>query len=610
MRPPHESQLLSACRTFRGNAIAATLGLAACLHLAGARAVEYELGDGKLRVSGAAFVGTAIRTARQDPTLLPDVNSSLLGIRGDSVAPGAGRNQDDGNLNFNRGDPVSTVFKGYLSLAYAWRDFGVEASGQAWYDYVTERSGHPWGNEPNGYSADRPLSDDGALLRSRFSGVVLDTLSVYGRHQGERGALDWQLGYQHVEWGQRFMVQGGLRDLNPLDIPASQRPGVVRDKEVRIGIPLALVRVGPSKETSVEAFYQFAFEPTVLGMCGTFLAPLDFLPEGCRKAMFGNLSDRTAVANGVYVKRTRTVQPSDSGQGGIAIRHKLPGGQTEFGLYAAQFHSRMVFYSGTNPGRAGPPFLPGDPDGLNPTYFTEYPERIRMYGATFESKLKLGLLYGELTVRPNQPLQYNPVDVIAGAVSRTAPTPLRDLINAVEPGGVFRAWERHEALQLQLGAATQVPNVLGSAGLSLGGELVYKRVPDLPDPADVRFGRSEVFGQGPVDGVCTPPADPVACSFDGYVSRNAFGYRLRASLRYADVAQGLDLMPSLVFGHDVSGWAGDYLLNEGRMFATVSLTANYAGHWTAALSWQPMWGGTYNNQRDRDTAQLHVGYQF
>ena len=46
------------------------------------------------------------------------------------------------------------------------------------------------------------------------------------------------------------------------------------------------------------------------------------------------------------------------------------------------------------------------------------------------------------------------------------------------------------------------------------------------------------------------------------------------------------------------------------MFATVSLTANYAGHWTAAFSWQPMWGGTYNNQRDRDTVQLHVGYQF
>lgn len=610
MRPVRISQVPPVGRAFRGNAIVAAITLAACLPWLGAQAAEYELGEGKLRISGSTYFGTAIRTERQDPKLLPDVNSSLLGIRGDSVAPGAGRNQDDGNLNFNRGDPVAIVFKSFLSVGYAWRSLGVEASGQAWYDYVTERSERPWGNEGNGYRSDRPLSDDGALPRAKFSGVALDTLFVHGHHARAATTLDWRLGYQNVDWGQRFMVHGGLRELNPLDLPASQRPGVLREKEVRIGIPLALVRVGLSDATSVEAFYQLAFEPTAMGTCGTLLATLDFLPEGCRKAMFGNLSDRTAVANGVYVKRTHTVEPADSGQGGIAIRHKVPAWQTEFGLYATRFHSRMVFYSGTNPGRAGPPFLPGDPDGLNPSYFTEYPEGIRMFGATFESKLKLGLLYGELTVRPNQPLQYNPVDVIAGAVSRTAPTPLRDLMDAVEPGGVFRAWERHEALQLQLGAATEIPAVLGSTGLGLGAELVYKRVPDLPDQAHLRFGRSEVFGQGPVDGVCPSPAAPVACSFDGYVSTDAFGYRLRASLRYANVAEHLDLMPSLVLGHDVTGWAGDYLLNEGRMFANVTLAANYAGHWSAALAWQPTWGGTYNNQRDRGTAQLHLGYQF
>ena len=596
----------AAVRTF----LLPALTLAALLPPACARAAEFALGGGTLRVSGSTFVGTALRTERQDPTLLPDVNSSLLGIAGDSVAPGAGRNQDDGNLNFNRGDAVATVLKGQLSLAWQWRNLGFEASGQAWYDYATEQATHPWGNTGNGYSADRPLSDDGALRRSQFSGVALDTLFVHGRHARAGRTLDWRLGYQHVEWGGRFMVQGGLRDLNPLDIPASQRPGVVREREVRIGIPLVLARLGLSDTTRVEAFYQLAYEPTALGTCGTFLAPLDFLPEGCRKAMFGNLSDPTAVANGVYVKRTPTVQPADGGQGGVAIRHKVPAWQTEFGLYAAQFHSRMVFYSGTTPARDGPPFLPGDPDGLNPVYFTEYPERIRLFGATFESRLESGLLFGEFTWRPNQPLQYNPVDVIAGAVSATAPTPLRDRLDEIEPGAVFRAWERHEALQLQLGAATEVPGVLGSAVLGLGGELVYKRVPGLPDPAEVRFGRSEVFGQGPVDGVCPPPAAPVACSFDGYVSSDSYGYRLRASLRYPKAAAGLDLVPSIVFAHDVRGWAGDYLLNEGRMSVNLSLTASHGDHWTAAIAWQPTWGGTYNNQRDRDSAQLHVGYQF
>ena len=62
------------------------------------------------------------------------------------MTPSSGRNQDDGNLNFNRGDPVATVLKGYLTLAYRWRDYGVVASGKAWYDYARPSSGHPWGN--------------------------------------------------------------------------------------------------------------------------------------------------------------------------------------------------------------------------------------------------------------------------------------------------------------------------------------------------------------------------------------------------------------------------------------------------------------------------------
>lgn len=590
--------------------VAAAIFVASLGLVANADAAEYRMGEGQVTLEGSMYLGTTIRTERQDPKLLPNVNSSLLGITGNSVAPGAGRNQDDGNLNFNRGDAVATLVKGYLSLACQWRNYGIEASAQGWYDYATARSNRPWGNEGNGFSADEPLSDSGALARSKFSGVVLNDLYGYGHYQFDEAAFDWRLGYQTVEWGKRLMVLGGLRELNPLDLPASLRPGVLREQETRIAIPLVLARIDLQGDTSIEAFYQLAFEPTAPNGCGTFLAQLDFMPDGCRKAMFGGISDRAAVAGGVYVARTGTRDPSEAGQGGVAIRHAVAAWSTEFGLYVAQFHSRMAFYSGTKSGREGPPFLPGDPGNLNPTYFTEYPEDIRMFGTTFESKLPVGVVYGELTYRPNQPLQYNPVDVISGSVSLTAPTPLRDRMDEVEPGGVFRAWERHETLQLQLGAATEVPGVLGSAGLSLGGEFVYKRVLDLPDLDDVRFGRSEVFGQGPVDGVCPPPAAPVACSTDGYVSHDAFGYRLRASLRYPAIARSVDLAPSIVIGHDVSGWAADGLVNQGRMLANLALQATFASRWTVGAAWQPTWGGTYNNMRDRSTAQFHVGYQF
>jgi hypothetical protein len=587
------------------------VAFAAALVVQGAQGADHKLGEGKLSVTGSTYVGTTVRIDQQDPKLLADANSSLVGIPGNAVTPSAGRNGDDGNLNFDRGDQVAAVLKGYLSLSYAWRNYGIEASGQAWYDYANAETNRPWGHVPNDFAADQPLNDAGALARARFGGVALDNFYGHGHHQLDHVSVHWKLGWQALDWGKRLMALGGLRDLNPQDYPATLRPGVDREHETRITFPAVFGRLGLSQATSLEAFYQLRFEPTALNQCGTFFAAVDFMAEGCDKAMFGNLSDRTAIATGVYVKRTATRDPSDSGQGGIALKHKVDAWATEFGLYATQIHSRAPFYSGTKSGRVeGPLFLPGDPGNLNPTYFTEYPEDIRMFGASFEKKWRGGVVLGELTYRPNQPLQYNSYDVISAAVSRTAPTPLRDQADALAPGATLRAWESHKALQLQLGVTGALPKVLGSAGMSYGAEFVYKRVPDLPNVSVMRFGRAEVFGQGPVDGVCPPPAAPVSCSSDGYVSQEAFGYRLRAGLKYPKAIGELDLVPSVVFGQDVWGWSGDLMIIEGRMFAAVSLQAVLAGHWTAAISWNPTWGGTYNNLRDRSTAQAYVSYQF
>ncbi len=46
------------------------------------------------------------------------------------------------------------------------------------------------------------------------------------------------------------------------------------------------------------------------------------------------------------------------------------------------------------------------------------------------------------------------------------------------------------------------------------------------------------------------------------------------------------------------------------MLAVAALRANFATGWTAEIAWRPTWGGTYNNLRDRSTAQASVGYRF
>jgi hypothetical protein len=575
-------------------------------------AADYELARGKLAVYGSISAGTAYRTESQDTTLTPDVNSSQVGIVGNAITPTAGRNQDDGNLNFNKGHVVSQVVNGYLGMDYKSGDYGGLLSAKAWYDYALAKRGVAWGNIPSGYAPDAPLSDAGAQPRSKFSGVVLDNLYVSGRNAAGSMPLDWKLGWQKLDWGNRYIVVGGLRDLNPIDIPALTRPGILqRDQETRIPVPQVFARLGIAESTSIEGFYQFHFERNALNQCGTFYSGADWVADGCNAIVFGNQTDRAAIAASNFVHRTANVLPSNAGQFGVALTQPVEEWATKFGLYFAQFHSRAG-YSGLAKSLrpTGAPYVPGDPDGLNPTYFTEWPERIRMVGLTFETHFTGGTAFGELTYRPNQPLQINAADLLNAVVSDTAPTLLRDRANALPPGGVLPGFERHKAAQLQIGAVGQVADVLGAAAMNWGAEIVYKTIPDLPDPGVLRFGRSDVFGQGPVNGVCPPPAVPSQCSSDGYVSRDAWGLRTVLGLRYANIADGVDLVPSLLFGQDASGWSGDGAISQGRKLAILSLRANFGSGFVADIAWAPTWGGAYNNQRDRGAVIAYIGQRF
>jgi hypothetical protein len=105
------------------------------------------------------------------------------------------------------------------------------------------------------------------------------------------------------------------------------------------------------------------------------------------------------------------------------------------------------------------------------------------------------LAFGELTYRPNQPLQFNAADLLGAVLSPVAPTTLCDQERALPPGGILSGFERHKNVQLQLGAVGQAPGVLGAAASNWGAEIVYKGVPDLPDPAVTRFGRGDVLGK-------------------------------------------------------------------------------------------------------------------
>lgn len=561
------------------------------------------------KARGSVYVGTVYRTEGRDPELIPAPNGAAVGASTDAAG---GKNQDDGDLNFGKWQPVSTTLKGLLEVGYTQGNYGAIGSAQGWYDYVLRNVDRPWGNLPNNFTPNTPLSDAGFSARTKFSNVVLDELYLFGHNRLGEHPLDWKLGQQRLDWGSKFQIRGGLNDLSPEDLPARRRAGALAE-EGRIPVPAAWAQFAATPTTALSGFLQFHFEPNAVMGCGTFYSQLDFVAEGCDKVLAGKGSDRASLTAGQYIGRAPTQSPSGL-QGGLGLTQQLPDIASEVGIYLTQFHSRKVYYGGFKSTRdpSMAPFIAGNADGKNPLYFTDYPDDIRMAALTFNRKLEHGAIMAEASYRPNQPYQYNAIDELQAFLSPTAPTPLRAQVNALAPGAAFQGYERHKAAQVNLGAVQNLPGILGASSGQVGIEMAYKWA-DLPPAANgIRFGRPDAFGQAPVAGAACPAGTPAyTCSDNGYVSRNAFGSRVRAGLSYADLFAGsTTLTPSLLYGYDVLGWSEDGAISQSRQFAVVSLKAEVRKAYQMEVTWQPLWNGTYDNLRDRSSLALSLGYRF
>jgi hypothetical protein len=341
----------------------------------------------------------------------------------------------------------------------------------------------------------------------------------------------------------------------------------------------------------------------------------DYLVDGCDRVMTGHpmVSDRARMPLGAYQKRLPTPKPG-SREFGLAATWRRGDG-TEFGLYHARYNARTALPSLRRSSRpAGPALLPGDPDGRNMAYFTEYAEGLRITAATFARKRASTTVHGEVSYRPALPFMLAPGDVLPPFMSDTTPSLLRARADAVPPGGIFRGYDLYAMWQAQAGVRHEW--TAARMQLAFGAEAVGKHARGLPDPSLLRYGRADIFGVGPIRGKCAGSTRDAArqCSLRGYATPDAWGYRLRLDARLArpapELAPWLAASASLLFVHDVKGWSGDLLLNEGRKSANLALRFEYRQRYLMELGYQPSWGGEYNAAADRDTASVALGLRF
>jgi hypothetical protein len=555
-------------------------------------------------VSGRITFGSVMRLEAADPNLLTALNAPRVGL----VGTASGNNADDANMNWRRHDLVTTALKGMVDVAAREGNFSALVRVKAWRDFTLAQRERAWGNAANGYAPDTPLGDAGAARLSRFTGAALaDAWLQYSVGLGT-ARLTGRLGRQTLAWGERGSVAGGLEALNARDWPAQRRAGAT-PQETRVPAPMLFARLELTPAVALEGFVAGHFTPAALDMCGTYWALADYLPQGCDVVMSGLpvLDDRARVATGALLKRLPTPDVDDH-DAGVALFWKAFG--ADFGLYHARYTWRTPMPGLRRASRAGPAIVPGDPDGRNMAFFTEYPEGIAITALTFARKQGGTTTYGEASYRPRAPFMLSPGDVLPPFLSATVPALLRASANAVPPGGRFHGYDLHPVAQLQLGL--QHERTIGATPVSGTLEMVAKHAMGLPDQALRRYGRADLFGVGPVFGNCvvTTARPDLQCTQSGYSTANAWGYRVRLEARWPALAPGLAGAASALFVHDVKGWSGDFLLGEGRKSLNLGLRFEYRQRYLAEINWLPLWGGAYNAFSDRDTLALAVGVKF
>src|SRR5690554_6198170 len=366
----------------------------------GANAVEFNFGELRAQIDNNVSYGVAWRTEKPDTGQIMPGNATAMGY----VGEGSSYNYDDGTLNYKRGDMYTNNIKWNGDLELGYKNYGAFVRARAWYDQVIMDE-TPRFKEYN--DATKSYAGKGAEILDAF---------VWGDFEVAEMPINLRVGRQVVSWGESTFIQGGISSINPMDASAFRRPGA-EIKEGLLPVNMAFTSIGLTANTTLEAFYQLQWEKTRTDPCGTFFSTIDFVADGCGPVLLSHSEDEITgnFYNLSIVPRMSDDEPKDDGQFGLALRTytDLLGG-AEFGVYYMNIHSRMPYISGqplVDP-RSGANFTQSRLE-----YQIAYPEDIQIMGVSIATSLPNGAsLGGEITYKPDLPLQWNAFELIFAGV--------------------------------------------------------------------------------------------------------------------------------------------------------------------------------------------------
>lgn len=568
---------------------------AATFGMAPAHAVQFELADGEVTGSFDTTVsyGALWRVTGQDPRL---VARQKGGERNSA-------NYDNGNVNYDRGDLVSSIFRISNDLDLRYKNFGAFFRVSSFYDHAIQNK-----------DFDPDLADKRTIRNRLGHDYEIYDAYVHGKFNVLDRNLGVRLGKQVISLGESTFIPNGLNALNPVDVAKLRTPGAEL-KEAFLPTQMLSLAYDLTDNLSVELINKFQFRESRPEPNGSYFSTNDFLSPGGSKVLIqggdGAENFPIRIARGPDNKAKHT------GQWALVTRMLVPElNNTEFGLYAMNYHSSAPLIAGraTATPNANPALnAPGS------QYIAEYKENIRLYGLSFNTLGPLGVaLQGEYSYRPNQPLNLVANNILNELLTLGA-FPANTGLAAIAPGEYVRGYKDVKMHQLQMTATQTLGRYLGASQIIAVGEVGYTYV-DLPDGID--FNGSGVDFTTPVATNGAPfGANPLVKNSDkGIMTKQSYGYRAALRATYPNAIGAVNLIPRVAFAHDVRGTGPTF--TQGVKAATVGLTAEYQNRISADVSYTNFFGGetigatttgfrsTNNQLRDRDFIAATISYAF
>ncbi|SIQ53872.1 DUF1302 domain-containing protein [Aquipseudomonas alcaligenes] len=530
-------------------------------------------------------------------------------------------NNNDGSEYYDTGF-VSNEFKLTSELHVRTEQDGLFVRGTAWYDTQI------MDNDPSGdrFATHNTDSDERypSDLRNRAGhrARLLDAYLYTNRYAGEM-PYSLRFGRQVINWGEGIYYADGINVINPVDIGRVVLPNASL-KDALLPTNMISGQLGLTDAFNIEAFYGLEWKGHELIPTGAFLNNQDYFGKGSNgvlvdlRSELGDLAELVPGINGengiVAGARYGSAHDArDDGQFGVALRYLMEDwNNTEFSLYYLNYHSKVPFLRiqkgrsfACSTGQAGQFSelcgfgLDSTVDGLallDSTYYDfVYPEDIRLFGLSVSGTVGDTSLAGELTYRPNAPLEPSMIyeletlagSALGGGGASGGSIDLGEFGDgsANDPRRSIDLYKRDELYTGSISAIHSFGPVVGLDDLIVLGEAAFNHVPgSLLDSVNYE-----------------------------YLDSFAWGYTLNVSGLIQDVQPNFDLLPGITFRQDVSGTSPSLNENfiQGRKSATLELGAKYGQKLAGKLAYTSFWGARKDNALiDRDHVALNVSYSF